>query len=477
MSESTTPALTGTPDLESFLRAFQALATAASEQQAAGRQGTQTVLPVLEAHLGQDPRALAVHTAEMPVLRRVDVDIAVEAVVQDAGGGRLLGLGGGEQRSHMSLSEILQHAGIWGGQFPVGPVDYHRAATGPTTTRQTVAFGLHLFTHEDVPVVLVQRRASMRHNGSPILEVLCPDDDVAARLLDRVRAEMDARSSLRGQVVTFSGSPFDPGEAGVVHVPRPQVAREDVVLPAGTLERVERQVLGVARHRDALRAAGQHLKRGVLLYGPPGTGKTHTVRHLVGASPGVTVILLSGQALQLVAVAAETARALQPALVVLEDCDLVAEERSHDGSGPLLFEVLDALDGLAADADVTFLLTTNRADVLEPALAQRPGRVDLAVEVPLPDAAGRRRLFTLYGGALPFTPAALDAAADATDGMTASFVKEAIRRAVLLAAEAGRAVTDDDLADAVREMTGDAERITRSLLGVGAGLPGADELG
>ena len=64
---------------------------------------------------------------------------------------------------------------------------------------------------------------------------------------------------------------------------------------------------------------------------------------------------------------------------------------------PLLFQVLNEMDGLADDADVAFLLTTNRADLLEPALSQRPGRVDLAVEIPLPDAAGRRRLIGALG--------------------------------------------------------------------------------
>ena len=50
------------------------------------------------------------------------------------------------------------------------------------------------------------------------------------------------------------------------------------------------------------------------------------------------------------------------------------------------------MDGLAEDADVVFLLTTNRADLLEPALASRPGRVDQAVHVDLPDREARRRL-------------------------------------------------------------------------------------
>ncbi|HEX7992369.1 MAG TPA: AAA family ATPase, partial [Streptosporangiaceae bacterium] len=52
------------------------------------------------------------------------------------------------------------------------------------------------------------------------------------------------------------------------------------------------------------------------------------------------------------------------------------------GENPLLFELLNEMDGLAADNDVTFLLTTNRADLLEEALAARPGRVDHAAELP-----------------------------------------------------------------------------------------------
>ena len=68
------------------------------------------------------------------------------------------------------------------------------------------------------------------------------------------------------------------GAAALTFQPRPSVQRDALILPDGVVELIERQVLGVARHRDRLRASGQHLKRGLLLYGPPGTGKTHTVR-------------------------------------------------------------------------------------------------------------------------------------------------------------------------------------------------------
>lgn len=428
-----------------------------------------TLATALTEHLGVDARQLSVLSETVSTFRAVDADVAVEVVVSRAGGGRLVGIGGGEHRHHASLSELIESSAMIG-HHPIGAVDYESSSVGPDTERRVVAFGLHLFHHSGHPVALLERapRASAGMDGR--LEVVSTDDEVTAAVLAEIRATMLSHSVLRGQVISFSVSPYTASSGGVTFLRRTSIPAEDVVLPDGALERVERQVLGVAKHRERLLAAGQHLKRGVLLYGPPGTGKSHTVQHLLGAAPEVTAIVLAGHALSLVRLATETAHAMQPAIVVLEDCDLIAEDRSfHDGPQPLLFEVLDAMDGLGRDADVAFVLTTNRADLLERALAQRPGRVDLAVEIPLPDDEARRRLFRLYAADLPFSARALEDAANRTAGVTASFVKEVIRRAVLLAAEAAREVDDAALEEAVAELDGDTQRITRSLLGTDAG--------
>ena len=98
-------------------------------------------------------------------------------------------------------------------------------------------------------------------------------------------------------------------------------------------------------------------------------------------------------------------------------------------------------------------------------MSQRPGRVDLAVEIPLPDETARRALLGLYARDLPVTPAALDDAAQRCGGVTASFFKELARRTVLSAAEANRRVEDSVLTAALTEMLSDSEQLTRALLG------------
>jgi ATP-dependent 26S proteasome regulatory subunit len=247
-----------------------------------------------------------------------------------------------------------------------------------------------------------------------------------------------------------------------------------LVLPEVTLNRIERHVIDIAAERVRLKAAGQHLKRGVLLYGPPGTGKTHTVRYLLSRQRDVTAFVLSGQALALVAQVCGLARLLQPSIVILEDIDLIAPDRSFGplGTSPLLFEVLNQIDGLDDDVDVTFLLTTNRVDILERALAERPGRVDAAVEIGPPDSVGRARLFRLYGnevGLGDMSDEDLAEAVGATDGRTATYLREVVRRAVIATAALNETgALRVDVAALIEAATGLAEDhvlLSRSLFG------------
>lgn len=425
----------------------------------------------LSEFLGADAAALPVVVEDFASYRIVDADLALEELA-GRGDAQLIGVAGGSAHAHAGLAELITSAHM---RFRSGPAEYAEKATGPSTTRQVVSFGARLFTYLGEPVVVMQR-AARGDMGRPQgqLEVLAASAPLVSQLLSEVRSLMVERSVLRGKVLTFENSDYRM-DAGASFLERPNVADTDVILPSGVLDSVIAHVVEIGKQREALLAAGQHLKRGVLLYGPPGTGKTLTVRHLLSRTEGVTAVLLTGSSIQYIGAAAELARTLQPSIVVMEDIDLVAMER-HASPQPLLFEVLDALDGLDGDADVAFIMTTNRVQVLERALVSRPGRVDLAVEIALPGGPERFRLLEKYSAGLPFNEAALREAAERAEQTTGSFAKELVRRAVLAAARAGVEPDDSILRHELDELMSAQSALTRRLLGDGT-EPSGDELG
>jgi hypothetical protein len=456
-------------NLGKFIDDFAQLVQLAQSGQHRVPAGPQ-LLTTLTEHLGAPAGSVSVVVEEIPPHRFVDADIQMAELAREDPESRLVGIGGGDQRHHHSLSDMLQQAQVFP-QFPLSQPDYANLAVGPDELRQAVALGLWLFSHGGHPIVVLQRDANPRYGRQAAsLEVLACATDTAASFLAEFRRRMQRHSILKGQVISLVMGEYGASAAGVTFHARPDLAASEVILPDGLLQKVSDHALGIAEHRDTLNRYGQHLKRGILLYGRPGTGKTHTVRYLLSRGQGATAILLSGGSLARISEAATMARALQPSIVVLEDCDLIAEDRSFGhGPQPLLFEVLDAMDGLASDADVAFVLTTNRVDMLERALAQRPGRVDLAVEIPLPAQPQRVALLKLYSRGIPFSAAALEEAAARTEGTTASLARELIRRAVVAAALAGVPVADGHLQTSVGQLMADGEALTRSLLGSGGG--------
>jgi hypothetical protein len=117
---------------------------------------------------------------------------------------------------------------------------------------------------------------------------------------------------------------------------------------------------------------------------------------------------------------------------------------------------------------VLFLLTTNRADLIEPALATRPGRVDLALEIPLPDETARAKLVRLYAQDVPLDEATERDLVARTEGLSGAFIKELMRQAALRAALEDRSPTGADATEALTELLEERSTMTRWLLGEGA---------
>ena len=430
---------------------------------------------ILTDHLGPGAPALDVVEETWPGYDHVNVQAGLDAWLADPGRTwHLVGIAG-FQHVIFGIGDLLSSGGETDqpyGLRPGNPAGVNLACGPDGEVRPCVRCGVYLVSKGDTRTALLLRGSAPEMGQNMVsVQIVSTDPEAATAAAVEIRTAALEHNVFRGQVLSFGQEVFGHGRTLLQFHHRPTLGADELILSPGTLAEVQRQVVEVARHKERLLAAGQHLKRGLLLYGPPGTGKTHTVRYLTSSLVGTTVLQLTGNALHLIAEACSVARALQPAMLVIEDVDLIAEDRGmHPGQHPLLFQLLNEMDGLAEDADVVFVLTTNRADLLEPALAARPGRVDQAVALELPDAEARRALFELYRGTLPVDTAGLDDVIARTEGVTASFLKELLRRAALLAAtrtadDERLTVSAPDLTAALDELLDTRNAMTRTLLG------------
>lgn len=256
--------------------------------------------------------------------------------------------------------------------------------------------------------------------------------DFSGSLLQELESRIHQAQSYRGKVISLEQRDNYSGKAGGVRVHKLRsVTREQVILPEKTLQLLERNVSEFISQREQLHKLGMSIKKGLLFYGPPGTGKTHTIHYLASQLPDHTTLLITAEQVGLLDEYMQLARFLQPAMVILEDVDLIARARTamrNPCEESLLNKLLNEMDGLREDAALLFVLTTNRPEELEAALAARPGRVDQAIEFPLPDADGRRKLVQLYAGELKIGTKVVATLVKKTHGASAAFIKELMRR-------------------------------------------------
>jgi hypothetical protein len=425
----------------------------------------------LTEHFGEDPATYPLTGEAIAVYDLPNLQLALDAYLEGTGREHsLVGFGGPVGHMELSLAGLVHDYGFGLAEGPVRrtvvPLELGRSITCVTT-------GLFLIAEGDtrLAALVVQGERGFGEAGLR-LEVIAPEQAAGERFIADIRALMREHNVFRGKVLALKAGDEMMHGSMVVEFPVVEpVSRDQIVLPEGVLDVVELHTVEFARHAETLREAGHHLRRGLLLHGPPGTGKTLSASYLISRLEGRTVVILTGAALGLVADACAIARDLQPSTVVLEDVDLVAQERTAMGFGAtsLLFRLLNEMDGIGEDADVIFVMTTNRADLLEPALAARPGRVDQAVELPLPDADARSRLLDLFGRGLDVALTDRATIVAETDGVSPAFLRELVRKAALHAATAGSPRVEDAHFRAALDLFEQGGPITRAMLGADGG--------
>ena len=397
--------------------------------------GAQLVETALKKHFSKYAlHDLVSASRTFPTSARVDLQVALEALLPERSETRQLGV-----HRHFDHSTLMFANLIGNAHDPaiIAPMQYEEIDIGETLPARCLRQALWLSRMENTPFALLLSREEQygRTNGAH-LEIAVPPGEVGAdlsrRLLKDVEERVKSTASYRGKVISFEVTQRYSGDTGNLRVHKLRtVRREDVVLPEKTLGLLERNVRGFIEQRKQLQELGLPIKKGLLFYGPPGTGKTHTIHYLASQMPDHTTLLVTSEQVGYLDHYFQLARFLQPAMIVIEDVDLIARKR-EEMYGPcdesLLNKLLNEMDGLREDAAVLFVLTTNRPEHLEAALASRPGRIDQAIEFPLPDDEGRRRLVRLYACGLAVTDEGVELVVKKTKNASPAFIKELMRR-------------------------------------------------
>lgn len=428
----------------------------------------------LRTHFGaKQAHSLVTASRTFPITARVDVQCALDKLLANRPNTKLLGLHAQYNHETVTISHLLGNS-----HYPVvvGPLQHEEIDIGEALPARCLRQGVWLTREAKTPfAVLVSPAMKYGMPEGTHIEVAVPPGDTGLRIsrevLDEIEKLVRATASYRGKVLSLETSDRYSGHLGALRVHKLRsVKREQVILPEKTLQLLDRNVAQFIEQRDKLQKFGMPIKKGLLFYGPPGTGKTHTIHYLASQLPEHTTLLVTAEQVALLEHYFQLARFLQPAMLVIEDVDLIARRR-EDMYGPcdesLLNKLLNEMDGLREDAAVLFVLTTNRPENLEAALASRPGRVDQAIEFPLPDERGRDLLIHLYACGLPLDEALVAAVVRKTKNASAAFIKELMRRAAqyYIQANCSGPLQLREVEGALEEMLFSGGTLNASLLG------------
>ena len=403
---------------------------------AEAKQDNLPVCSLLKQHFGTMPlHDLVTATRKFPSTARVDLQSAFDEFFTKEFQSRLVGIHGRhEAYETMKFSHLLVESE---NSVLIGPLQFDEVEIGEKVPARCLNNALWLCEKGGNKFcVLLATAVQFGRPGGVHLEIAVGPGEAGLELsrwiLDEIERKVSQAGSYRGKVLSLEVSDNYSGRSEGIKVHKLRaVSRSEIVLPEKTLTLLERNVIQFVAQREKLRELKMAVKKGLLFYGPPGTGKTHTIHYLASQMQDHTTLLITADQVGLLDEYMKLARFLQPAMVIMEDVDLIARARTsmrNPCDESLLNRLLNEMDGLREDAMIFFILTTNHPEQLEAALSARPGRVDQAIEFPLPDEEGRRKLLKLYARGLEVSNDLVEIIVHKTKNASAAFIKELMRR-------------------------------------------------
>jgi cell division protease FtsH len=214
------------------------------------------------------------------------------------------------------------------------------------------------------------------------------------------------------------------------------------------------EIIEFLKEPQKFQKLGGRIPKGVLMMGPPGTGKTLLARAIAGEA-NVPFFSISGSDFveMFVGVGASRVRDLfeqgkknAPCIIFIDEIDAVGRHRGaglgggHDEREQTLNQLLVEMDGFESNDGVILIASTNRPDVLDPALL-RPGRFDRRVVVQRPDVKGREGILQVHTRKIPLSDdVEINVIARGTPGFTGADLANLVNEAALNAARYNRKV-------------------------------------
>ncbi|MDP2766469.1 MAG: proteasome-activating nucleotidase [Candidatus Methanoperedens sp.] len=205
---------------------------------------------------------------------------------------------------------------------------------------------------------------------------------------------------------------------------------------------------------------------GILLYGPPGNGKTLIAKAVAHRAKATFIRMIGselvqkyiGEGARLVRDVFNIAREKAPSIVFIDEIDAVGSRRTYDGTtgssevNRTMVQLLAELDGFDTRGDVRIVAATNRIDLLDPALL-RPGRFDRIIEIPSPDAEGRKEIFKIHTRNMKLENVDFEELVKMTEGLNGAELKAIVTEAgMFVIRRRGKAAAMADFKDAYNKM-------------------------